>query len=126
MKIALSYQIGTVDGDPVADYLEPDGQLIVRRNLRTGKAEGAQGTAAANAVAVPAVSVQCGQWCYFCVQHVTPESAAQRTANCVACGACAGREGVKCARSCLGSGGPVNYAFCLSVCIGQIGINSKQ
>jgi hypothetical protein len=127
VAVAVSYRISISNGDPIVDYLQPDGSLMVRRNLKTGKAEPAGRAARAESVgtsassATPDISVDCGNYCFQCVQP-GHESAAQRAANCAVCTACAGRQAIRCARSCLGSGGMANYALCVSICIGQVSL----
>jgi hypothetical protein len=109
MLVAVSYRLVAVNGDPVVDYLRPDGSVIGRRNLMTGKPVSAKLTAQA------AISIQCGNYCYTCVFGNVPT--AQRAAYCAACGVCAGRDGIVCAIDCKGSGGPSNYARCMTACL---------
>jgi hypothetical protein len=111
MLVAISYRLVAVNGEPMVDYLWPDGSLIGRRNLRTGKSE-----SATIAEVEPDVSVTCGNYCYQCVFGTG--SMAQRAANCAACTACAGARAIQCAIDCRGSGGMSNYAKCLTICIG--------
>lgn len=108
-RVAISYRMLAIDGEPMVDYLWPNGTLIGRRSLMISER-------AAVSDAEPDVSVQCGNYCYSCV--FGGGSMAQRAAYCAACTACAGARAIQCAIDCKGSGGMTNYAKCMTICVG--------